>query len=49
MKALANGEAGSAKAKAVRIAVDVLSLALLVWCVTRLSAQGYNPFIYFRF
>ena len=49
VKALANGEAGSAKAKAVRIAVDVLSLAMLVWCVTRLSAQGYNPFIYFRF
>ena len=25
------------------------ALILLVWCILRLSGQGYNPFIYFRF
>ena len=49
IKAMANGKTETKAALAVRVIVDVISLALLVWCVMRLSAQGYNPFIYFRF
>lgn len=30
-------------------ALSCASLLLLVWCILRLSGQGYNPFIYFRF
>ncbi len=35
--------------KAVQIALYVLAAAGLVWCMLRLSAGAYNPFIYFRF
>ena len=35
--------------KAVQIALYVLAAAGLVWCILRLSAGAYNPFIYFRF
>ncbi len=36
---------GTAKA----LPVYVLCLALLCWCILRLSGGSYNPFIYFRF
>ena len=35
--------------QAVQIALYVLSFVLLFWCMIRLSATSYNPFIYFRF
>ncbi|MBQ3264510.1 MAG: MBOAT family protein [Ruminococcus sp.] len=39
----------SGKWKAVQIILYVLAFALLLWCIVRLSATSYNPFIYFRF
>ena len=35
--------------KVVEIALYVLSFFLLAWCILRLSSNGYNPFIYFKF
>ncbi|MBQ3329931.1 MAG: MBOAT family protein [Ruminococcus sp.] len=35
--------------KVVQIALYVMAFALLFWCMIRLSATSYNPFIYFRF
>lgn len=35
--------------RVVQIVLYVLSFALLFWCMIRLSATSYNPFIYFRF
>ena len=35
--------------RVVQIALYVLAFALLFWCMIRLSATSYNPFIYFRF
>ena len=49
VRALVNGEGTDRTAAVVRCTVNALSLVLLIWCVMRLSAQGYNPFIYFRF
>ncbi|MCR5041944.1 MAG: MBOAT family protein [Clostridia bacterium] len=49
LRAMAYGQVSGKAAAAVRVALDVLSLALLVWCLMRLSTQGYNPFIYFQF
>ncbi|MBQ9679355.1 MAG: MBOAT family protein [Ruminococcus sp.] len=39
----------SAGWKAVQIALYVMTFVLLFWCMLRLSATSYNPFIYFRF
>lgn len=33
----------------IRTGIHILSVLLLVWCLMRLSANTYNPFIYFRF
>jgi alginate O-acetyltransferase complex protein AlgI len=35
--------------KVVQIALYALAFVLLFWCMIRLSATSYNPFIYFRF
>ena len=35
--------------KAVQIVLYALAFVLLFWCMIRLSATSYNPFIYFRF
>lgn len=35
--------------QACSAAAYVLSLALIAWCMLRLSGNTYNPFIYFRF
>jgi alginate O-acetyltransferase complex protein AlgI len=39
----------SGRWKAVQIVLYVMAFALLFWCIVRLSATSYNPFIYFRF
>ena len=35
--------------KVVQITLYALAFVLLFWCMIRLSATSYNPFIYFRF
>ena len=35
--------------KVVQVVLYVLAFAGLFWCIVRLSATSYNPFIYFRF
>ena len=37
------------KAKVLNVTLYVLSIALLIICMIRLSSDTYNPFIYFRF
>ncbi len=37
------------KAKVLNVSLYVLSIALLIFCMIRLSSDTYNPFIYFRF
>ena len=49
LRRLTTGEIASSRPVALEITLSVLSLALLVFCIFRLSGQGYNPFIYFRF
>lgn len=39
----------SGKWRAIEIALYILSVILLCWCIVRLSGDAYNPFIYFRF
>lgn len=39
----------TAKWRVVQIALYAAAFALLFWCMIRLSATSYNPFIYFRF
>lgn len=39
----------SGKWKAVEIGLYAASVLLLAWCLLRLSGNGYNPFIYFKF
>lgn len=43
------GAVVTGKWKYIQIILYVLSAALLVWCMIRLSGEAYNPFIYFRF
>lgn len=37
------------KWKVVEIALYCVALLLFAWCILRLSGNGYNPFIYFKF
>ena len=37
------------KCWAADVFLDISSLAILLWCMFRLSGSTYNPFIYFRF
>ena len=37
------------KWKAVEIGLYCAVLVLFAWCILRLSGNGYNPFIYFKF
>ena len=43
------GEEISSEERITQIVLYGLSLALLCWCILRLSGGSYNPFIYFRF
>ena len=40
---------GGACVRLLHLALDLGSIALLLWCMIRLSGNTYNPFIYFRF
>ena len=43
------GEVAALPRARTEIVLSAGALILLIWCVLRLSGQGYNPFIYFRF
>ncbi len=49
LRPLKDGEKLSKKETVLHVAVDVLAVLLLAWCIIRLSGGTYNPFIYFRF
>ena len=50
IKAMVLGEnVEGTKARVLNVSLYVLSVALLIVCMIRLSADTYNPFIYFRF
>lgn len=42
-------EEASWKTAPLQAALNIGSLGILLWCLVRLSAGTYNPFIYFRF
>lgn len=45
-----NGEGAlSTKQSVVQGVIFAIALVMLIWCILRLSATSYNPFIYFRF
>ena len=37
------------KARAIEVGLYIGAVLLLAWCMLRLSSNGYNPFIYFKF